>query len=177
MNRNVLLVAGVVMSILCLTACSKYKTFKDEVAVLNTQYEAVAKDLFKKSYSERAEAINKAQQEYDEAFNVIAKKWKTDGKSEYLDFHEMFCKETVKDPYTKEVDSMVDKFGPEFVSVVRESMTSGKQNSDAVKSISTKLGVELGLLNVKFERMAKSNGCDFKETDTSSLIDRMMGTM
>lgn len=176
MKKN-LVVAVVFACVLSFAACSKYKSFNEEAGALNEQYKVIANDVFKKSNSERADAIKKAQQQYDAAFSVIAKKWKTDGDSEHLNFQEMFCKETVTDPYNKEIDNIIDKYNAEFVSVMKESVQSGNTNSDAITKIGTKIGTDVGFLNVKFKNLAKTNECTFSEANTKNMIERMMANM
>ncbi len=163
-----------VVAMLFVVGCSKYKTFNEEAASLNTEYTVLVQDIFKQqNKNERQAALQQFQQRYDEAFADIAKRWKVSGSTaaNHIDFQKLFCSQTVQEPYEQKIEEIVNKYKDDFA----EAFTT--MNSEKMNDVAKKAGVETGTLNALYEKKARAVGCSVTVISGSELVERMTASI
>ncbi len=168
--------AGAVVMMMCFViGCgngSKYKTFNEEAANLNAEYNATVQSVFQQqNKNTRKQALQKVQQEYDAAFAEIAKRWKVNASTStsHINFQNQYCTQMIETPYQQKVDEIVNKYSSDF------SAAFSAGNSSKMGDIARRLGTELGNLTVLYQNKAKSAECSFTEVNISDVMDSMIG--
>ena len=126
--------------------------------------------MIKQDKDEREAALKSLQQEYDQSFAAMAKKWKINAETStlHMNFAKLFCKQEIQDPYREKANDIANRYGSDFITAI------STQNTEKMNAVATKMGTELGTLNALQKRKAQANGCELGEITAQDLIDKMV---
>ena len=167
--------------LLSLSACNKYKSFQEEIEVLNAQYaEQWQSALNLKSKVDEA-SMQQAQKPYDEQFNEISKKWSKVGQEEKQSYHldlqaeakkanEKYCQELINIPFQNERKNLRKSWDEKYGYQLR--MAARFNDTMTGREIGSIIGEESALLAVKYIELAESKQCPFASIDQVATVSQ-----